>query len=250
MAAMVATVFVASLLGSLHCAGMCGGFVSFYSGADTSRGLQRTISHVAYNGGRLITYTILGAVFGWLGKAVDLAGSMAGVGRVAFIGAALLMIAWGVWSLLLALNVRMPRLPAPAFLLKGSARVFQGMEKKPPILRAGLLGLSSTFLPCGWLYAYAVIAAGTGSPWRGMVVMAVFWAGTVPILVGIGTSVQLLAGSVRKKIPVLTSIALIVVGLVVLVGRFDRVMAGPGDPTQCCDTEQGAASETVDHVDP
>ena len=160
------------------------------------------------------------------------------------------MIAWGVWSLLLALNIRVPRMPVPAFLLKGSAKVFQGMEKKPPIVRASLLGLSSTFLPCGWLYAYAVIAAGTGSPWRGMIVMAVFWAGTVPILVGLGTSVQLLAGTFRKKIPVLTSIALIVVGLVVLAGRFDRGMLGADETCpHCSAAEQSSANEAVDHVD-
>ena len=222
MTALVATVFVASLLGSLHCAGMCGGFVSFYAAADHSRGGRRVLSHIAYNGGRLITYVILGAVFGALGQAVDLAGSMAGVGRVAFAGAAILMILWGVWALLLALNVQVPKMPAPAFLLRGSERLFQGLGRKPPVIRAALLGLSSTFLPCGWLYAYAVMAAGTGSPLNGMLVMAVFWAGTVPVLVGIGTGVQLLAAGFRKRLPVVTAVALILVGVVVLAGRLDR----------------------------
>ena len=225
MAALVVTVFVASLLGSLHCAGMCGGFVSFYAAADPSRGWRRSVSHIAYNGGRLVTYTILGAVFGALGKAVDVAGSLAGIGRIAFVGAAVLMILWGVWALLLALDVRLPRLPVPAFLLRRSERLFEGLGRKPPVVRAGLLGLSSTFLPCGWLYAYAVMAAGTGSPLQGMVVMAVFWAGTVPILAGIGTGVQLLAGGFRKRLPVVTAIALILVGVVVLAGGIDRLDA-------------------------
>ncbi len=139
MAVMVATVFAASLLGSLHCAGMCGGFVSFYAGADTSRGIRRSFSHLAYNGGRLVTYTVLGVLFGWLGKAVDRAGSMAGVGRLAYLAAAVLMIAWGVWSLLLALNLRIPSLPAPAFLARAGRRVFHSMEKKHPVARAALL---------------------------------------------------------------------------------------------------------------
>ncbi len=225
MTALVATVFVASLLGSLHCAGMCGGFVTFYAGADPSRGWRRGISHVAYNGGRLITYAILGAVFGALGQAVDVAGSLAGVGRIAFVGAAVLMILWGIWALLLALDVRLPRLPVPAFLLQRSRRLFEGLGRKTPVVRAGLLGLSSTFLPCGWLYAYAVMAAGTGSPWKGMAVMAVFWLGTVPILVGIGTGVQLLAGGFRKRVPVLTAVALILVGVVVLAGGVGRLDA-------------------------
>ena len=35
------TVFVASLVGSLHCVGMCGPFVAFYAGADGSGGIRR-----------------------------------------------------------------------------------------------------------------------------------------------------------------------------------------------------------------
>lgn len=239
MAALVATVFIASLLGSLHCAGMCGGFVSFYAAADPSTGLRRSLSHVAYNGGRLVTYVILGAVFGALGQAVDMAGSMAGIGRIAFVGAAVLMILWGVWALLLALNLKVPKLPVPAFVLRGSERMFQGLRDKPPLVRAGLLGLSSTFLPCGWLYAYAVMAAGTGSPFKGMVVMAVFWAGTVPILVGIGTGVQLLAGGFRKRLPVVTAIALILVGVVVLAGGVGRL--GSGGSAEHCHPVEAAA---------
>ena len=47
----LSAVFGASLLGSLHCAGMCGGFVAFYSGADGSGGRLRLLSHGAYSGG-------------------------------------------------------------------------------------------------------------------------------------------------------------------------------------------------------
>jgi sulfite exporter TauE/SafE len=242
MIALIGTVFVASLLGSLHCAGMCGGFVSFYAAADPSTGFRRGLSHVAYNGGRLVTYVILGAVFGSLGQAADLAGSMAGVGRIAFVGAAVLMILWGVWALLLALNVRVPKLPVPAFVLRGSERMFQGLRNKPPLIRAGLLGLSSTFLPCGWLYAYAVMAAGTGTPLKGMAVMAVFWAGTVPILAGIGTGVQVLAGGFRKRLPVVTAIALILVGVVVLAGGVDRLDADTG-AEQCHPAETASPAE-------
>jgi len=238
MTALVTTVFVASLLGSLHCAGMCGGFVSFYSAADPSTGFRRALSHIAYNGGRLVTYMILGAVFGALGQAVDMAGSLAGVGRIAFVAAAVLMILWGIWALLLALNFRMPKIPVPTFVLRRSEKMFRGLSDKPPVIRAGLLGLSSTFLPCGWLYAYAVMAAGTGSPLKGMVVMAVFWAGTVPILAGIGTGVQLLAGGFRRRLPVVTAIALILVGVVVLAGGVDRL--GVSDAAEPCHTVEPA----------
>ena len=62
-----------AFLGSVgHCIGMCGGIVVAYSSTkidQTSSWGTQTISHLAYNFGRVVTYTILGAMFGLLGKA-------------------------------------------------------------------------------------------------------------------------------------------------------------------------------------
>ena len=45
MITLLVTVLVASLVGSLHCVGMCGPFVAFYSGADVSSGAHRHTGH-------------------------------------------------------------------------------------------------------------------------------------------------------------------------------------------------------------
>jgi sulfite exporter TauE/SafE len=223
MVPLVGTVLVTSLLGSLHCAGMCGGFVAFYAGSDASRGWRRLAALGAYNGGRLVTYALLGAAFGAMGAAVDLAGSLAGITRTAFLVAAILMIGWGVWLLLQALNVRVPALPAPAFLGRAASRAMAGISGKPPVARALILGLASTLLPCGWLYAFAILAAGTGSAVWGAVVMAAFWAGTVPVMAALGAGLQAIAGPLRRHLPAITAVALIVVGIVSLWGRTGRL---------------------------
>ncbi|RMF85708.1 MAG: sulfite exporter TauE/SafE family protein, partial [Planctomycetota bacterium] len=95
MTALIAAVFVASLLGSLHCAGMCGPFVAFAVGADAGRtgGAWR---HVAYHGGRLVTYSLLGVAAGALGAALDLGGAWVGVQRTAAIVAGAIMVLFGV----------------------------------------------------------------------------------------------------------------------------------------------------------
>ena len=68
MTALIATVLGASLLGSAHCAGMCGGFVAFYAGGAASlRGRAAWSCHLAYNGGRLAAYATLGGAAGLLG---------------------------------------------------------------------------------------------------------------------------------------------------------------------------------------
>jgi uncharacterized protein len=84
-----------------------------------------------------------------------------------------------------------------------------------------VLGLATTLLPCGWLYAFAVVAAGTGQALGGAAVMAAFWAGTVPALALVGVGIAGLGARVRRHVPVLTSLALLCVGLVAVFGRMN-----------------------------
>ena len=92
--------------------------------------------------------------------------------------------------------------------------------KLTPFKRALVIGLLTTLLPCGWLYMFAFAAAGTGHPVTGAVVMAVFWAGTLPILVSLGAGVQAAVGILGKRLPVVCATALIVVGVMTLLGRM------------------------------
>lgn len=241
--ALLLSVVGASLVGSLHCAGMCGGFVAFYAGEDDSG--SRSLSHLAYHGGRLLTYTALGAVAGTIGAAVDLAGNAAGVGRVAAIVAGTVMIVWGLSLLLESAGVRVVRFVVPKALERRTVAFLGRLRARPPKARALLLGLSSTLLPCGWLYAFAVTAAGTGSTLGGAMVMAAFWSGTVPLLLGLGLGVQRLSHHLRRHVPMLSAAVLLVLGLYSVLGRANvlslaaRYSAGmlPGGvPTEpaCC----------------
>lgn len=220
-ATLVVPVLAASLVGSLHCAGMCGGFVAFYSGGDDNTGSRRLVGHAAYNGGRLVTYLLLGALAGTLGAAVDLAGSAAGVGRAAAVVAGSVMVLWGLALLLTSAGVRLPRLRLPRLVEQRTVRLMASLRGRPPVMRAALIGLSSTLLPCGWLYAFAVTAAGTGSALGGAAVMAAFWAGTVPVLFGLGLGVQSAASRLRRHVPMISALALIVVGVLGLLGRVN-----------------------------
>jgi sulfite exporter TauE/SafE len=210
----------ASLIGSLHCAGMCGPFVAFYAGSDVSSGGRRTLSHVAYHSGRLVTYALLGAVAGSIGAAIDLAGGALGVGRIAAVVAGLVMLAWGAVLLLQAGGVRLGRW-LPRALVSRSECALRRLKEKPPVARALLLGLSSTLLPCGWLYAFVVTAAGTGSALTGAATMFAFWLGTVPLLLGLGALAQGIAGRVRRHLPVVSALLLVLLGLGTVVGRLD-----------------------------
>jgi sulfite exporter TauE/SafE len=226
MTALLLTVFVASVVGSLHCIGMCGPFVAFYSGADGSDGVRRLLSHASYSGGRLLTYVLFGLATGAVGAALDVAGSLAGFQRVAAIVAGSTMVLWGVLALLQLKGVRIFKHGSGNGRVAGVLRRgFSLVSDKPPVVRAGVVGLLSGFLPCGWLWALAVTAAGTGSAAKGAAVMAALWAGTVPALLAVVLGAQFVSAPLRRHIPAVTAILLVALGLYAILGRPSSVDA-------------------------
>jgi len=219
MIGLVGAVFLASVLGSLHCAGMCGAFVAFAVGADPQRGGSARL-HAAYNLGRLSTYTALGVAAGAVGRAIDLTGEAAGAQRVAASLAGAMMVGFGVIMLLRHRGVRLPRAPLPPGLRGLTERGHRFASSRGPVARALLVGMLTTLLPCGWLYAFVVTAAGTGSPVWGGVTMAVFWLGTLPALVAVGAGASRLAGALGRRLPLATTALLIGVGLWTIFGRL------------------------------
>jgi uncharacterized protein len=213
--ALLVPVAAASLLGSIHCAGMCGGFVAI-AGEGVS-GRARWGAQLSYNAGRLVSYAVLGAAAGALGHAVDLAGSAAGLGRVAALVSGSLMILWGMGALLETQGVRVFRgrwtLPKRVTLALASVR------RLPAAWRGLLLGLATTLLPCGWLYAFAVTAAGTASPLQGALLMAAFWTGNLPVLLGLGVALSAVVGRIRRHVPILSAAVIFSVGLFTVTTR-------------------------------
>ncbi|MEA5556245.1 sulfite exporter TauE/SafE family protein [Nodularia spumigena] len=212
-------VLSASLLGSMHCAGMCGAFLAVAIGPG-DRPASPLVLQSAYHGGRLVTYTLLGAIAGAIGSAVDLAGEAAGLARSAAILAGVMMIWFGTVTLLRVAGVRVPRMPLPAWLQRTVGRGHRMVLSWPPFGRALSIGLLTTLLPCGWLYAFAITAAGTGDPGLGALTMSVFWMGTLPVLVTLGVGITRATGFLGRKAPLLTSIGLIGIGIFTVANRL------------------------------
>lgn len=207
----------ASLLGSVHCAGMCGPFVCFYAtgGSGASRG-----AHAAYNLGRLVSYLVLGAVAGVVGRGVERLGALAGLSRGAAILAGSLMIAWGIATLARTGGVRLPRLEGHAPWKNPLGGALARARGRPPVVRAAIVGLLTTLLPCGWLYTFVFAAAGSGAVLPAMATMTLFWAGTLPVMIGVGVGAQRLTGALRARLPQMTAIAVVVLGLLTISGRL------------------------------
>ncbi len=221
MIALIGAVLVASLLGSVHCAGMCGAFLAFaVAGED---GASKAALNAAYNLGRLTTYMVLGALAGLFGAAIDLGGSAVGVQRTAAVAAGAMMVSIGLLAILRFAGVRLQKMPVPGLLRRLALRGHRAAAVLPPIHRAATVGLLTTLLPCGWLYAFAITAAGTGHPLWGAVTMAVFWVGTLPMMIGLGIGVQTLTGRLRRHLPLATSLLIVLVGVWTIAGRLSCI---------------------------
>lgn len=231
----LAAIFGASVIGSLHCAGMCGPFCAVATTVPLTAnrraipggatvlsvsGVNALGLSAAYSCGRLVTYLALGIGAGAVGSVVDLGGSSLGLQRAAALLAGGVMLLIGLIGLLQRAGVRLPRVPTSARLMTVARGAHEFASRWGPLTRAGLIGLLTTLLPCGWLYAFLLSAAGTGHPVSGAAVMLAFWAGTVPMMMALGVGLQAALGPVRRHVPLATSLVLVVIAMLTLTGRM------------------------------
>ncbi|MEM6673547.1 MAG: sulfite exporter TauE/SafE family protein [Planctomycetota bacterium] len=212
-----AAVVVASLLGSLHCAGMCGPLAAFAIGGSGGRAVKL---HAAYHLSRGLGYALLGVAAGTAGRLVDLAGVLAGLQPLAAALAGATLAVVGLAILVRHLGGRIPHFELPERLAGPLRRLQQRAFRLPPTARAVAIGATTTLLPCGWLYAFAVTAAGTASPLLGGLVMVAFWLGTLPVLSAVGAGVRGIAGRLGPRLRPVAGLFLVAAGLATLSGRI------------------------------
>lgn len=223
---LLGTVLIASLLGSLHCVGMCGPFAMLAAASNEQR-KSALFPAMAYSLGRLATYTIVGVIFGSLGMALNRGSSMilgvpfSSVQQTATLVAGGLMIAVGVIALGRQLGIRI-KLPMFGGRLQAILQILFGrVTGQPPLRKAFSIGALSCLMPCGWLYTFAIVAAGTASPIWGAVVMVAFWSGTVPIMFALMMGLNRIGHSIQQRIPIAMA------SLVILIGVFTIAFRAP-----------------------
>jgi len=218
-AVMFGSILSASLLGSLHCAGMCGGLMAFSSGRDSSG--SGVSLQVAYHVGRLAIYVALGALAGALGEGLNLAGALLEWQHTAALVGASWMVLWGAQALAKQLG-GWRGIPNPLSRLTGRVvPIYRSLYARPGPRSALLIGLLTGLLPCGWLYLFVGAAAGSAHPLTGAAMMGVFWMGTVPALASVGLVVRRVSGPLRRYLPTFTATLLVVAGLYTIVQKLE-----------------------------
>jgi len=196
-----AVLFIAGLLTSIHCVGMCGGIMlSQTVGNESTTKFEAMKPSLLYNAGRVISYTILGGVIGAVGSVFSLS----------FKSKAAVQIIAGTFMIMMGLNMsgfslfRKFQIKLPKSFCKTKNK-----EGSPFIV-----GLLNGFMPCGPLQTMQIFALGTGSPIKGALAMLVFSVGTVPLMLTFGALSGLLSKGYTKKILKLSGVMIIVLGLI------------------------------------
>jgi sulfite exporter TauE/SafE len=205
--------FSLGLVGSLHCVQMCGPIVLAYSlplgsGSRAAQGL----AHLSYNVGRIVTYSLLGALAGVAGGLVR---DLSGFKNAATILAGALMVLAGV--LMLGALGRSGLVQINAFK-PGSAisrLVSRVLQSTTPRSKLGL-GLVLGLLPCGLVYAALMKAAETASPLGGALTMLAFGAGTAGALFVMGMFSSTVGRWLGKRSNLIAAVMVILVGAYLL----------------------------------
>ncbi|RXJ89152.1 beta-carotene 15,15'-monooxygenase [Arcobacter sp. CECT 8983] len=217
----ILTIITIAFLGSFgHCIGMCGGIVVAYSSTKVNSTWNKTkqaSSHVLYSFGRITTYVILGAIFGFVGSVVTFDNTTNGI----------LLIVTGVLMVLVGLSLsgKLKFLTSIEHSVSKSElyqKSFRKLLSSDSLFSFYFLGMLNGLLPCGFVYVFAITAASTASPIWGAFVMLIFGLSTLPAMFSLGFFVGIFKQvALRNLFVTLASILVILFGLYTIYNGYN-----------------------------
>ncbi|MFN3476484.1 MAG: sulfite exporter TauE/SafE family protein [Candidatus Methylomirabilales bacterium] len=176
---------LAAFGGSLHCLGMCGGFVAAVNALSKSPSIRSLplglLGHLLYHGGRLASYMFLGALAGSFGQVF--ANPAPFLHRLIDLSAGLFILAIGLRLLGFLPPLHPVKLAGGEALVKGLFASLLGLR---PLRAALSLGLFNGLIPCPLIAAFLAHSASTGSALGGALTMAILVVGTAPGMLLLG----------------------------------------------------------------
>ncbi len=201
---------VLGFAGSFHCIGMCGPIalalpVGRYSWAGKVGGI------LLYNLGRMTTYSLLGLIFGMIGRGF----SMMGLQQVLSIVLGVLIIAAVVFptGFMAKMEQSVSNIPVLGSVKKG----IQALFRRPGFSSFYLIGVLNGLLPCGFVYMALPMAMAVGTAGEGALFMAAFGAGTIPAMMVVSFSHSLFSTAFRSRVRQAMPVFMFVLGTLLIV---------------------------------
>lgn len=207
---MLVSAFVLGLLGSFHCVGMCGP-IAFMLPVDRSNSLKKVFQIGLYHFGRLLAYSLIGLVFGLLGKSIYIFGLQQQLSIA--IGVLMIVVVLIPYQTFSKYNASKPLFK---LISKVKSALGKELKKKTPdtFLTIGFL---NGFLPCGLVYMAVFAAIATGSLINGSIYMVVFGLGTIPLMTTAIYISRFLKGSMRQHIQKAIPVFVVFIGVLFIL---------------------------------
>lgn len=207
---MLISAFILGLLGSFHCVGMCGP-IAFMLPVDQNNAYKKLSQITVYHFGRLLSYSVIGLVFGLVGEGFYLFGFQQQ-----------LSIAMGI---LMILVVIIPQnlfnkynVSRPIYRLISKVKSSLGKALKRKTADTFLtIGFLNGFLPCGLVYMAVFASIASGNSLNGSLYMVVFGTGTIPLMTSVIYFSYLLKNGIRQKIQKAIPALVILIGVLFII---------------------------------
>ena len=196
--------FLLGLMTSPHCLGMCGGILL----GNCAQNRSPALASLAYNVGRILSYTAIGGIFGALGTVIAYSMSVKSM-VFTMAGLVVVLIGLNLWGLLLGLASLFPLQPSFCQLPTQTQKRFAS--------RPLVIGLFTGLMPCASLYAMWLHAVSGGSAAYGAESMLAFALGTAPLLFLFGALGALIPKKWNKYFLKASAVLVTAMGLKMLI---------------------------------
>ena len=212
------TALLIGITGSLHCAGMCSPLLM----AVTNLTRSVVLSRLLYNGGRILTYAILGSLFSGAGSLLPISPYQN-----------LLSLLFGVVIIIVAFfRIGHSNIP---FLFVAVNRLTTYLKEKFAVLLSRktppavfLMGMLNGFLPCGMTLialSYCLLLAG---PIDGFNFMLLFGLGTLPVMLGFAPMLSLVIRKLNFSLQKATTVMMVCSGVILVARVFIQASVEAG----------------------
>lgn len=207
---MLISALILGLLGSLHCVGMCGP-IAFMLPVDRSNSFKKVSQIGIYHFGRLLAYSIIGLVFGLLGKSLYIFGIQQQLSII--IGVLMIVVILLPHKIIGKYNFSKPLYQ---LISKVKSALGKALKKKTAdtFLTIGFL---NGFLPCGLVYMAVFGAVATGSLLEGSLYMVLFGIGTIPLMTTAIYLGKFLNTTIKQRIQKAIPVFVVVIGVLFIL---------------------------------
>lgn len=211
--------FMAGLLGSGHCLGMCGSLVSAFF-VRLGNGARGFVPVACYHGARIGIYALVGAAAALAGLALVSTGI---IGKAQ----AVLQIIAGLVVILLGLDILgVLRFPAVGLSAVSAGKLFRKASESTPAVGAAIGGVMNGLMPCAMTLAIAVKASSAADPLEGGLLMLAFGIGTLPAMLFASLVFGRLGAGLRGLLLKAAAVVVIALGAATVMqgARFFEIM--------------------------